>query len=82
MITCSSVFRTSGWGEDSRFHHDFDPKHVAKTTQERIQDKSVKVHEKLSHSPWAIDLNPIKNLWQDLHIVLQLPIQPDREDEK
>lgn len=41
------------------FHHDNDPKHIAKATKETLKRKKIKVMEPPSQSP---DLNPVENL--------------------
>ena len=44
------------------------PKHTAKTMQEWLRDKSLKVLEWPSQNP---DLNPTKHFWRDLKITVQ-----------
>ena len=56
MKTCSRALRL---GQRINFQQENDPKHTAKTTQEWLWDKSLKVLEWPSQSP---DLNPNEQL--------------------
>ena len=55
------------------FQKDTDLKHTAKTTQDLLQDKSLKVLEWPSQCP---DLHPIAQLWIDLKIAVQRRAPP------
>ena len=56
-------------GRKFTFQQDNDPMRTAKTMQEWLRDKSLNVLEWLSQS---LDLNPIKPLWRDLKLAVQL----------